>query len=153
MPAPFDHLDWTALGVAATVLVGILTLYFQLRGLNRQVESATYQQMIDTFNDFSKLLIDRPELVDIIYGKVDPYVPPADPMLKNQVDWAIGMRFGWFESVIIQRNRYGMSRAIADHWRSILKTELECPAMKAHWEKYHDYYHPDLRQEISTILG
>lgn len=153
MPDLFTHLDWTAAGVIATVLVGVGTLFFQLRALNRQIESATYQQMIDTFNDFSKEIIDHPDLEPAIYGKGAGYKPPSDALDRHKVDWLIGMRFGWFESVVLQRNRYHMSRKVTDHWCSILKKELESPAMKAHWDEYHEYYHPDLREEIRQILA
>lgn len=154
MPSFLADVDWTAAGVIATVLVGGATLFFQLRALNRQLASATYQQIVQAFTDFSKLIVDRPELYDAIYGTVRPYVPPTDAKFGHQVDWAIGIRFGWFESVIVQRKRYRiLSAAIADHWRSILKKELECPAMRAHWDAYQDYYHPDLREAISQILA
>jgi hypothetical protein len=153
------RVDWTAAGVIATVLVGIatilvagITFFFQLRGLNRQIASATYQQIVLAFNEFSKLIIDKPELYDAIYGK--PYAQPTDAKFGHQVDWAIGIRFGWFESVIVQRKRYRiLSASVADHWRSILVKELGSPAMLAHWHKNREYYHPDLRDEIQQILA
>lgn len=160
MPPFLAHVDWTAAGVIATVLVGVgtivvggIALFLQLRALNRQVESATYQQMIDTFNDFSKEIIDHPDLQPAIYGKGAGYKAPSDPLDQHRVDWLIGMRFGWFESVILQRNRYQMSRKVTDHWCAILAKELEFPGMAAHWDRYQAYYHPDLREEIRQILA
>ena len=144
----------TATGVAAgavAAVVALVALWAQLRSLTRQLRSANYMQIVAAFNDFSKLLVDQPSLVDYIYhGKA---VPAYDKDLQHQVDWVIGIRFGWFEMVVLQRQEYKLlSENIVNHWMRILTRELDAPAMRAHWERGSSYYHPALRAEVAQIL-
>jgi len=152
-------LDWTAAGVigaaaaaAFAALIGVVTLWVQMRALNRQLRSANYQQIVTMFSDFSRLLVDSPELEPAIYSRT--YQPPATEAFRHKVDWAIGIRFGWFETVVIQRKHYGLlSRDVAEHWFGILAKELDSPAMRMHWDKSHDYYHPELRAKVTDLLA
>jgi len=122
-----------------------------MRALHGQLKSANYQQIVASFNDFSKLIVDNPKLERAIYSK--EYLPPATDDFKHKVDWAIGIRFGWFESVVVQRRRYRLlSRSIYNHWCSILAKELDSPAMRRHWARSCDYYHPDLRKVVNRLL-
>jgi hypothetical protein len=141
-----------AVAAAAAAVIALVAIWAQFRALTRQLRSANYQQIVSAFDDFSKLLVDRPELVDYIYhGKP---VPQADRDLQHRIDWAIGIRFGWFESVVVQRQEYQLlSPDIADHWMHILSTELDAPAMRTHWEKSASYYHPTLRAQVQQILA
>jgi hypothetical protein len=152
-------IDWTATGViigaAGAVLasiIAVVTLWVQTQSLGRQLKSANYQQIVGAFSDFSKIIVDTPELDPLIYGT--PYTAAATPEMRDKVDWAIGIRFGWFESVVVQRKEYRLlSENIAQHWINILEKELESPAMQRHWEKYHDYYHPELRVMVAELLN
>ncbi len=68
------------------------------------------------------------------------------------MNWAIGMRFGWFESVAVQGKRYkAVDAHLADHWLTVLGYELESRVMANHWRKYGRYYHPDLRASVHEI--
>jgi hypothetical protein len=82
-----------------------------------------------------------------------PYQEPPNEHLRHKVDWVIGIRFGWFESVVIQRNHYSLlSRDIADFWIELLNRELDAPALRRHWQRSAAWYHPDLRAEVDALL-
>jgi hypothetical protein len=158
MGATVASFDWTAAGVitaaagaVVAAIIAVVALLVQMRALNRQLRSANYQQIVGMFTDFSKLIVDDPELEPLIYGK--PYREPPNEHLRHKVDWVIGIRFGWFESVVIQRNHYGLlSRDIADFWIALLKRELDAPAIRRNWDRSAAWYHPDLRTEVDALL-
>jgi hypothetical protein len=158
MGAMAASFDWTAAavitaaaGAAVAAIIAVVALLVQMRALNRQLRSANYQQIVGMFTDFSKLIVDDPELEPLIYGK--PYQEPPNEHLRHKVDWVIGIRFGWFESVVIQRNHYGLlSRDIADFWIDLLNREIDAPAIRRNWERSAAWYHPDLRAEVDALL-
>jgi hypothetical protein len=149
------------IGVIAAVvaaLVAVVALYMQVKSLRvqmqaltRQLRSANYEQIVASFDDFSKTMIDHPELHGYLYG--NQTVPDNDSNLRVQVDWFIGRRFVWFETVLVQYREYQLlSEDIVDHWLRLLKYELTFPAMRNHWDNQGKEYHEDLRSAVERIL-
>lgn len=119
--------------------------------MTRQLRSSNYQQIVASFDDFSKSMIDHPELHDYIYG--GQTVPKDNPTRQVQVNWFIGRRFVWFETVLVQYREYHLlSDDIVAHWRRVLEYELRSPAMRAHWEHSRMEYHEYLRSAVDEIL-
>jgi hypothetical protein len=146
------------IAAAVAAVAAVVALYMQAKSLNvqmqaliRQLRSTNYQQIVASFDDFSKTMIDHPELHDYIYG--DQTVPSGNSNLEIQVDWFIGRRFVWFETVLVQYREYQLlSEDIVTHWLRLLEYELTFPAIRAHWEKAGKEYHKDLRSAVHQIL-
>lgn len=144
-------IDWTAVGgvaAVATLLASILALMIQVRSLRKSIESSTYQEMIRTFNDFSVLLVDKPEMEKYVFSeKALPDGIDKDDSTRAQ--WMIAMRFVWFESIVVQKKIYSaLHKDIYRHWLEILKFELSTASMEQYWRKYNDKFHPVLRKVV-----
>lgn len=147
--------NWDAfagIGAVAAVLLGVFALWMQMRGLRRSMESATYQEIVRMFDDFALLIIERPELENAIFGKGDEQRFTEET--RTRAEWARAIRFDWFESIVIQRQKY---RVIPDdlyaHWLDVLKNELGEDGMRRYWQRCGRYYHPALRREVERTLG
>ncbi|MGB7621153.1 MAG: hypothetical protein WBN92_02280 [Terriglobia bacterium] len=104
------------------------------------------------FDEFSRLLIERPELDQMIFGKHQ--TAEIDAMQQVRTNWAIAIRFDWFESIVVQEKKYNaIPKSIFDHWLSVLQNEMTLPAMRRYWEKCGKFYHPVLQHEVTRILG
>ena len=130
------------------VAMTVLLLWWQVRDLRRSVQSATYQTIVQMFDAFAKTMIQYPELHAYL-------VPDAENRNSQQIraEWAIAMRFDWFESIVIQKMRYN---AIPDdiyiHWMRILEYELRNPFFQSFWNQFGSMYHPLLREEVERRL-
>jgi hypothetical protein len=146
--------NWDAvagIGAVGAVLAGLVALWVQMRHVKRSIASATYQEIVRMFDDFALLIIERPELDEAIFGDADE--EGLSERTKTRARWARGIRFDWFESVVIQRLKYGvLPDDIYAHWLDVLKDELGKPGMRAYWEDCGHYYHPDLRDEVERTL-
>jgi hypothetical protein len=147
--------DWTAVGSVVAVLSLLATiwaLWFQVKSLRRSVESTTYQEIIRMFNDFSCHIIDHPKLEKLVFGEEE--LPASDVTAEDRTkaNWIIGVRFVWFEGIVIQKKVYNSIREdIYRHWLEILKRELETKSMEAYWRKHGSQFHPELQAEIRRI--
>jgi hypothetical protein len=145
--------EWNAvaaISTAVSVLVAVLVFASQARQLKRSIASATYQDMVRSFDDFSKLIVDSPELHDAISADA----PADDEKLRCRAEWAMGIRFDWFESVVIQHRHYkALPETIANHWLGVLEHELTTkPVMRSHWLECREYYHRDLQDEVKRLV-
>jgi hypothetical protein len=144
--------NWDTLAGIGAVLVALVALWMQVRGLKRSMASATYQEIVRMFDDFALLIIERPELDKAIFGKGDEKRFTEETRIR--AEWARAIRFDWFESIVIQRLKY---RVVPDdiyaHWLGVLKHELDQQGMRSYWDNCGHLYHPELRREVERTLG
>jgi hypothetical protein len=145
-------LSWNAIAAIATalsVVVALIAFAVQARHLKQSIASATYQEIVRMFDDFSKLIIERPQLYNALYRDVEI----TDANLRQQADWAIGIRFDWFESVVLQHKAYrALPDSIAEHWLGVLEHELSKAPIRRHWLEHGHHYHPALKAEVGQRL-
>lgn len=148
------ELDWTAVGSVAAVLSVLASLWalsHQVKSLRKSAESATYQEMIRMFNDFSCMLVNDPELERHVFAK-EALPDGSDQDIRTKASWMLGMRFVWFESMVIQKRVYGaLHDDIYSHWLTILKEELETKSVEEYWKRCGSKFHPRLREEIRCL--
>ena len=147
-------INWEAIaagGTVASVLAAIGALFYQILSLKRSIQSSTYQDIVQIFNEFSRLMIDHPELERMIFSK-EAGLEIANEY-QSRVDWAIALRFDWFESIVIQKKKYkAVPEDIYRHWLGVLKEELTRPTIHRHWNDNGRFYHPHLQREVAKIL-
>jgi hypothetical protein len=146
--------NWDAvagIGAVAAVLAGLIALWVQMRALKRSIASATYQEIVRMFDDFALMIIERPELDGAIFG--DGPENRFSTETRTRAEWACGIRFDWFESIVIQRLKYkAVPEDIYVHWLSVLGAELRKPRVRAYWDRCGHYYHPELKREVERTL-
>jgi hypothetical protein len=147
--------SWDAVaGVAsvAAVLAALIVVWIQMRQLKRSFASATYQEIVRMFDDFAMLIVERPELDGAIFGSGAN--ERFSDETRTRAKWARGIRFDWFESIVIQRRRYRViPDDLYDHWLAVLRDELSQPGMRDYWTRSGHYYHPELRSEVESALA
>lgn len=149
-------MNWEAIaavGAVGAVLVALIGLWVQVRALKQSIASATYQEIVRMFDEFAMLIVERPELDRAIFDD-GPVEERLSGETKTRAEWARGIRFDWFESIVIQRLKY---KAIPDdiyaHWLGLLQHELGKDGMRAYWARCGRNYHPELRHEVDRVLG
>ena len=148
-----SQINWQIVGGVAAVgstLVAAYALLFQIRSLRRSLASSTYQQIVQMFDDFSRLLIEHPNLIEVIYGHEHKALSAQETDIAN---WAMGIRFNWFESVYVQsRNFKIIPTDLRNHWDNVLREELKSATLRDYWKKYSHWYYPPLRSHVKEEL-
>jgi len=115
------------------VAISVFLLWLQIKEMRKQIQSSTYQTIVQMFDNFSQIILQNPHLAPILFGT-------AQTPDQIQAEWATAMRFDWFESVVIQKHKY---RAIPDdlyaHWMSILEYELSMPFIRNIWNQIGNF--------------
>lgn len=129
------------------VAISMLILWLQIKEMRKQIQSSTYQTIVQMFDNFSQTMLQNPQLVHLLYGA-------HQTVDEIRAEWAVFMRLDWFESIVIQKYKYqAIPDDIYDHWMSILEYELSVPFIRNIWERYGRLYHPLLQQEVQQRLS
>jgi hypothetical protein len=148
--------NWDAIaGVAsvAAVVAALIAVWIQMRQLKQSFASATYQEIVRMFDEFAMLIVERPELDRAIFGGRGVEERFSDET-RTRAQWAQGIRFDWFESIVIQRRKYRViPDDLYDHWFAVLRDELGRPGMRDYWNRCGHYYHPELRSEVERAIS
>jgi len=68
------------------VAISVLLLWLQIREMQRQIQSSTYQTIVQMFDNFSQIILENPRLASILFG--------TDQSLDHiQAEWATFIRF------------------------------------------------------------
>lgn len=128
------------------VAISVLFLWFQIKEMKKQIQSSTYQTIVQMFDNFSLIMLQNPHLSQYIFDN-------TSSIEQSQIEWALAIRFDWFESVVIQRHRYSaIPIDIYDHWINILGYELSNPHIMTFWRRYGNLYHPLFQKEVSRLI-
>jgi hypothetical protein len=145
----------SAISALIAAVIALVAFAFQVRGLRRTLASSTYQNLVQQFNEYQRLMIDRPDLYKAIY-KDKPGIQIHSETARQEVNWALGLLFNWYETAAIQSDRYKIiPRHVAKHWHQMLRHELRSPVLRAYWDTHGDYFHPALgewaRKELAQL--
>src|SRR6266581_1607847 len=142
-------IDWTAIAAVAAAVstaIAVIALLLQSVQLRRSIQSSVYQQMVSMFDDFSKLVVEHPRSHALIFAPSQHASLFGEDSDSVRARWSLGIHFNWFESIVIQRKRFGaVPNYMWNHWVGILRLELEAPGLG-------EYFHTDLRDCIDTLL-
>lgn len=126
--------------------ISVCLLWFQIKEMRTQIRSSTYQTIVQMFDEFSKIMLQHPDLASLLFGT-------SQPVNTIKAEWLVSMRLDWFESIVIQRHRYhAIPDDIYEHWMHVLTYELSLPFIQNVWEQYGSLYHPLLQQEVRQRL-
>lgn len=129
------------------VAISVILLWLQTREMRKQIQSSTYQTIVQTFDNFSQTVMQHPQLAQVLFGT-------QCSLDDVKAEWLVTMRLDWFESIIIQKHRYrALSDDIFGHWMRVLEYELSMPFIRNIWERYGTLYHPLLQKEVQRILS
>lgn len=149
------NFDWNAVGAisaGASVLAALGALFYQVASLRRSIQSSTYQEIVRMFDEFSRSLVERPDIERAIFARAGDSNDTSSQH-HARIDWTIAILFDWFESIVIQRKRYkAIPKEIYSHYLGVLKDTLSRPIILEYWKQNGRFYHPDLQEEAARIL-
>jgi hypothetical protein len=129
------------------LIISVIFLYIQVKEMRKQIQSQVYQNIVQMFDEFSKIIMQNPRLARVIFNDLKTND-------QIQAEWLIFMRFDWFESIVIQKHKYNaIPDDIYNHWMDILRFELNIPLIREIWESSKMFYHPLLQNEVNRILS
>lgn len=138
-------LGGTALTLIA-IVVAVLTLRHENRGLQRTLASQTYHGLVSHFNEFQRMLVENPRLRRNLFERAPERLTDAE---RHQVNWTLGILFNWYEDAALQSETWRViPDDLAEHWRGMLATEMRSPAISNYWDRYGDRFHPRLRSWV-----
>ncbi|MGY1724751.1 hypothetical protein [Blastococcus sp. SYSU DS0533] len=135
----------TSVSTAAAVLVAVLAVRVQAKAVRRSIASQTYQLLVAQFDGLLDQVRTTPGLYRAAFLDSDLNLS-ATEVERESIDWALARLFNWYESVAVQHQDYGvLPRNIVDHWRELLRQDLQRSAVAHFWALNGHYYHPTLR--------
>ena len=108
---------WTADVQAIASIVGFVVIIYQIRQLQRAIQSDTHNKLYTHYLEVTKLLLQKPQLRPYFYGgKVLDKTVPDQADIRQEIEVMCEVFLSLFEHAVVQKNNLP-----GDSWQNCWK--------------------------------
>ena len=132
--------EWISLGTLIVTVIGLVLVYFQLRGLTESIRGDTQGKLCDQSIEIIKMLADNPQTYEYFYENKELEEGSPDKVFVRYASEAIAV---FVEHLVTQRRNMPSEQWHSWH-RFICSTYRSSPVLREFFAEHSDWFSDEL---------